>query len=67
MIFEISQTEQQKSPTTTTNEFPVCKIDGISEFLSPEQQRSLITATPVQKVAVLSPVKKENTITEIVL
>jgi hypothetical protein len=66
MIFEISQTEQQKSPTTTTNESPVRKIEVLSEFLSPEQQKSLITATPVQKVAVLSPVKNEN-ITEIVL
>jgi hypothetical protein len=55
MIFEISQMEQQKSLTTTTNESSVRKIEVLSEFLSPEQQRSLIIATPVQKVAVLSP------------
>jgi hypothetical protein len=49
----ISQVQQQRSPITTTNESSVRKI----EVLSLEQQRGLITTTPVRKVAVLSTVK----------
>jgi hypothetical protein len=61
----ISQVQQQRSPITITNESPVRKIEVLSEVLSPEQQKNLIT-TPVRKVAVLTPVKNENIITKIV-
>jgi hypothetical protein len=58
MIFEISYRRLnnkevlQQQPTSL-------------QVLSPEQQRILITATPVRKVAVLSLVKNENIITKI--
>jgi hypothetical protein len=41
------QVQQQRSPIITTNKSPVRKI----EVLSPKQQKSLITTTPVRKVA----------------
>jgi hypothetical protein len=53
MIFEILilQVQQQRSPITTTNESTVRKIEVLSvlSVLSPEQQRSVITTTPVRK------------------
>jgi hypothetical protein len=68
MIFEIlyRRFNNKEVLITTINDSIARKIEVLSEFLSPEQQKSLITTTPVQKVAVLSPVKKFNIITKIV-